>query len=306
MEAKKMETMNLTKRLSTSGAASRRKAAELIKEGAVTVNGKVETNPATPVGPSDRISLNGKEIDSAPELVYIMLNKPRGYVCTNEDIHAKKKAVDLIRLRSGIRLFSAGRLDKDSEGLIIFTNDGQFAERLMHPRNEVLKTYALSADHPFTEDQLQQMVDGIQDDGETLSAEEVYKCGDRKYILVLSEGKKREIRRMVSSLGNETKRLERIAIGDLKRGMLKPGEWRMMTRRDIAQILQLDEKDPEVLKYSRNLNSKPFYDYKARGKQTSGRPPRRTQTGNRGGTRTKKSSPFRAPPESRSDSEFEW
>ena len=282
MEQEKKEPMNLTKRLSTSGAASRRKAAELIKEGAVTVNGTVETNPATIVKPSDRIALNGKEIESAPELVYIMLNKPRGYVCTNEDIHAKKKAVDLIRLRNEVRLFSAGRLDKDSEGLIIFTNDGKFADRLMHPRNEVMKTYALSVAHPFAEEQLQQMVDGIQDDGETLSAEEVYQRGDRKYILVLAEGKKREIRRMVAALGNETKRLERIAIGNLKRGMLKPGEWRMMTRRDVAQILMLEEDDPEVMNFSRNLNSKPFYNYKARGKQTTGRPPRRL-SGPRGG-----------------------
>ena len=282
MEQEKKESMNLTKRLSTSGAASRRKAAELIKEGAVTVNGVVETNPATIVKPSDRITLNGKEIESAPELVYIMLNKPRGYVCTNEDIHAKKKAVDLIRLRNEVRLFSAGRLDKDSEGLIIFTNDGKFADRLMHPRNEVMKTYALSVAHPFAEEQLQQMVDGIQDDGETLSAEEVYQRGDRKYILVLTEGKKREIRRMVAALGNETKRLERIAIGNLKRGMLKPGEWRMMTRRDVAQILMLEEDDPEVMNFSRNLNSKPFYNYKARGKQTTGRPPRRL-SGPRGG-----------------------
>lgn len=282
MEQEKKESMNLTKRLSTSGAASRRKAAELIKEGAVTVNGVVETNPATIVKPSDRITLNGKEIESAPELVYIMLNKPRGYVCTNEDIHAKKKAVDLIRLRNEVRLFSAGRLDKDSEGLIIFTNDGKFADRLMHPRNEVMKTYALSVAHPFAEEQLQQMVEGIQDDGETLSAEEVYQRGDRKYILVLAEGKKREIRRMVAALGNETKRLERIAIGNLKRGMLKPGEWRMMTRRDVAQILMLEEDDPEVMNFSRNLNSKPFYNYKARGKQTTGRPPRRL-SGPRGG-----------------------
>ena len=265
MEPKNSEEMNLTKRLSTGGAASRRKAAELIRQGAVTVNGKVETNPATLVGPKDRIRVGGSELEAMPEHVYIMLNKPRGYVCTNEDIHAKKKAVDLIHLRKAVRLFSAGRLDKDSEGLIIFTNDGKFADRLMHPRNEIMKTYALSVEHPFTDEQLQRMVDGIEDGGETLSAEEVFQLGPRKYALVLAEGKKREIRRMVATLGNDTRRLERVAIGNLKRGMLKPGEWRFMTRRDVARILMLEEDDPEVLEYSVNLKNKPYYQYQARG-----------------------------------------
>ena len=281
MESKSSEEMNLTKRLSTGGAASRRKAAELIKQGAVTVNGKVETNPATIVGPKDRIRINGSELEEMPEHVYIMLNKPRGYVCTNEDVHAKKKAVDLIHLRKNVRLFSAGRLDKDSEGLIIFTNDGKFADRLMHPRNEILKTYALSVEHPITDEQLQQMVEGIEDDGESLSAEEVFQTGERKYMLVLAEGKKREIRRMVAALGNDTKRLERVAIGNLKRGMLKPGEWRFMTRRDVARILMLEEDDPEVLEYSVNLKNKPYYQYQARGSSHerrlhhSGRVPRK-------------------------------
>ena len=254
--------MNLTKRLATAGAASRRKAAELIKNGEVTVNGKVETNPATLVSPSDKIRVSGSSLDAAPEHVYIMLNKPRGYVCTNDDPHAKKKAIDLITLRKPVRLFSAGRLDKDSEGLIIFTNDGEFANRLTHPGSGIVKTYALSAEHSFTDDELQQMVDGIEDDGETLSAEEVWQTGERKFMIVLAECKNREIRRMVEALGNHTKRLERMAIGDLRRGMLKPGEWRFMTRRDIARILMLEEDDPEVLRFGANLRRAPMHPVK--------------------------------------------
>ena len=262
MEQQDKNTMNLTKRLATAGAASRRKAAELIKNGEVTVNGKVETNPATLVSPSDKIRVSGSSLDAAPEHVYIMLNKPRGYVCTNDDPHAKKKAIDLITLRKPVRLFSAGRLDKDSEGLIIFTNDGEFANRLTHPGNGIVKTYALSAEHSFTDDELQQMVDGIEDDGETLSAEEVWQTGERKFMIVLAEGKNREIRRMVEALGNHTKRLERMAIGDLRRGMLKPGEWRFMTRRDIARILMLEEDDPEVLRFGANLRRAPMHPVK--------------------------------------------
>lgn len=253
------ETMNLTKRLATYGAASRRKAAEMIKDGLVSVNGKVETNPATQVGPSDKIRVKGSSLDAAPEIVYIMLNKPRGYVCTNEDPHAKKKAVDLIKLRNQLRIFSAGRLDKDTEGLIIFTNDGNFADRLMHPRNDIYKSYALSVEHPFSTEQLQQMVDGVEDNGETLYAQDVYQLGPRKYLIVLNEGKNREIRRMVEALGNQVKRLERMAIGNLKRGMLEPGEWRFMGRRDIAAALGLEEDDPEVDRFAANLPKRTFH-----------------------------------------------
>ena len=281
MEQSDKNLMNLTKRLATAGVASRRKAAELIKNGEVTVNGKVETNPATLVSPSDKIRVEGSAVAGSADRVYIMLNKPRGYVCTNEDPHAKKKAIDLIRLHKPVRLFSAGRLDKDSEGLIIFTNDGKFADRLTHPRNEIFKTYALSAERPFTDDELQQMVDGIEDDGETLSAEEVWQAGERKFMIVLAEGKNREIRRMVEALGNHTKRLERMAIGDLRRGMLKPGEWRFMTRRDIARILMLDENDPEVEQFSANLRRTPahpvrgHYDDHRRRQQRAPRRPSR-------------------------------
>ncbi len=286
MEQADKNSMNLTKRLATAGIASRRKAAELIKNGEVTVNGKVETNPATLVSPSDKIRVEGSSVAETPDRVYIMLNKPRGYVCTNEDPHAKKKAIDLIKLRKPVRLFSAGRLDKDSEGLIIFTNDGKFADRLTHPRNEIFKTYALSAERPFTDDELQRMVDGIEDDGETLSAEEVWQTGERKYMIVLAEGKNREIRRIVEALGNRTKRLERMAVGDLRRGMLKPGEWRFMTRRDIARILMLEEDDPEVGLFGANLRRAPAHPVKGhyddrRRKQRAPRRPSSRDGGDR-------------------------
>ena len=128
-----------------------------------------------------------------------MLNKPRGYVCTNNDPHAKKRALDLINLKQDLRLFSCGRLDKDSEGLILFTNDGEFADRITHPGNGVFKTYAVSVEHPFTDSELKQMCSGITHEGETLHAEDIYRTGPRKYLIVLMEGKNREIRRKAPS-----------------------------------------------------------------------------------------------------------
>ena len=245
--------MNLTKRLSVCGAAPRRKSAELIKSGCVTVNGAVQTNPATPVTMRDKVCVNGKPVNKLPAHVYIMLNKPRGYVCTNVDAHAKKRALDLIQLRQDLRLFSCGRLDKDSEGLILFTNDGEFADRITHPGNGVFKTYALSVEHPFTSQELQMMCDGITHDGETLHAEDIYQTGPRKYLIVLMEGKNRELRRMTEFLGNEVKRLERVVIGNLKRGMLKPGQWRFMSKKDIALALNVDIRDPEMERFPDDL-----------------------------------------------------
>lgn len=249
----RLQEMNLTKRLAVCGAAPRRKAAELIKNGAVRVNGEIQTNPATLVTLKDKVLLNGVPVNKLPTHVYIMLNKPRGYVCTNNDPHAKKRAIDLIQLKQDLRLFSCGRLDKDSEGLILFTNDGDFADRITHPGNSVFKTYALSVDQPFTSAELQMMCDGITHEGENLHAEDIYQTGPTKYLIVLMEGKNREIRRMAEYLGKEVKRLERVVIGNLKRGLLKPGQWRFMSKKDIALALNLELNDPEMKRFPDDL-----------------------------------------------------
>ena len=131
----------LVKILSAAGLASRRGAGDLIKAGRVTVNGETVFEPGFRVAPSDRVEYDSVPVLAEERKVYIMLNKPRGYVCTNADPHADLKAVDLIRLTPPLRLFSAGRLDKDSEGLILFSNDGDYVARLTHPRHEILKVY---------------------------------------------------------------------------------------------------------------------------------------------------------------------
>jgi len=224
-------SMNLTKYLSTSGVASRRHSAELIKAGKVMLNGKVETNPGMRVMPGDEVVFEGKAVKAKSQAArhYIMLNKPRGYVCTSEDIHAEKKAVDLIRLKDGARLFSAGRLDKNSEGLILFSDDGDFVEQLTHPSHEVEKTYEISTDEPLTEADVKRLLHGISSAGDLLRALAVNRLGPCKYELVLGEGKNREIRRMMDTLGRKTKRLKRTAVGLLRIGGLDVGEWRELT-----------------------------------------------------------------------------
>ena len=165
------DSMNLSKYLSSAGVCSRRGAAELVAGGAVAVNGTTAQSPGQRVTRKDRVTLHGKPVAPVREYVYIMLHKPRGYVCTMEDPHAKKKAVDLIPLSKEIRIVSVGRLDKDSEGLLLFSNDGDFIARLTHPRYEVRKIYQVSVEGEIDPVALHRLTnDGIRDRGDLLKA----------------------------------------------------------------------------------------------------------------------------------------
>ncbi|OGV52387.1 MAG: hypothetical protein A2X49_13450 [Lentisphaerae bacterium GWF2_52_8] len=217
--------------LAQSGAASRRHADGLIASGRVSVNGETVTSPGFKVQSDDTICLDGQRLEIGRRY-YIMLNKPRGYVCTNDDCHAEQKAVDLIKIH-GVRLFSVGRLDKDSEGLILFTNDGDFAAKLGHPRHGVKKTYAVNIDKPLSPGDIKSMLNGIHDEGEILRALSVHIETKRFCIIVMGEGKKREIRRMLKRLGKKTLRLQRIAVGKLFLGKLAPGQWRFLSAKEI-------------------------------------------------------------------------
>ena len=235
---------NLTKFLAASGAASRRHSAGLIKTGHVSVNGEVCTDPSVRIGPGDRVSLDGKDVKAVSEFVYVMLHKPRGYVCTSEDPHAPKKALDLIHI-PGVRLVSAGRLDKNSEGLILFSNDGAWIEKLTHPRHGTRKTYQVTTDRPLSSADIRLLTtSGVQNDGETLRALSIRAQAPGRYIFILGEGKNREIRRMLESLDNRTRRLKRIAVGGLRLGGLPMGQWRRLTPAEARLALASRNPSP--------------------------------------------------------------
>ncbi len=235
---------NLTKFLSTSGAASRRHAAELIKDGHVSVNCAVCTDPSVRIAPGDRVTLDGKPVEPPRGYVYVMLHKPRGYVCTAEDPHAPKKALDLIDL-PGVRLVSAGRLDKNSEGLILFSNDGAWIEQLTHPRHGTRKTYQVTTDRPLSPADVRRLTtSGVQNDGETLRALSIRAEAPGRYIFILGEGKNREIRRMLESLDHRTRRLKRIAVGELRLGGLPMGQWRFLSPAEA--LLALGRTSPPL------------------------------------------------------------
>ncbi len=236
-----MEKVRIQKIISDSGRCSRRKAEELIAAGLVTVNGRPCSlgDKADPM--NDLVRVEGEEIAAErAEKRYIMLNKPRGYVTSMADEMGRKIASDLLT-DVHERVYPVGRLDRNSEGLLIFTNDGEFANDIMHPSRHVSKTYRVTIDGMVNESQLSQLMSGVElDDGvKTLpcTVEVLSEAPDRTVLrFVIKEGRNRQIRRMCSAVGLEVGRLRRTAVGGVKLGMLKPGEYRDLTKEELRSL----------------------------------------------------------------------
>lgn len=241
IERNNMEKIRIQKIIADSGRCSRRKAEELISAGAVTVNGRPCSlgDKADPY--NDLICVEGEEIAAErAEKRYIMLNKPRGYVTSMADEMGRKVASDLLT-DVPERVYPVGRLDRNSEGLLIFTNDGEFANDIMHPSKHVPKTYRVTIDGMVSEDQLSRLMSGVElDDGvKTLpcTVEVLSEAPERTVLrFVIKEGRNRQIRRMCTAVGLEVGRLRRIAIGGVKLGMLKPGAYRDLTKDELRSL----------------------------------------------------------------------
>ena len=231
-------TVRLVKRLSDAGAASRRAAGDLVLAGRVTVNGVVVREPGRPTLPEDRVALDGRELAAPGPRHYIMLNKPAGWTCSNADRHADRLAIDLIRLPEPARLFSAGRLDRESEGLLLFSDDGDFVQRLTHPGGGIRKRYFVATDKPLTPAARARLAAGIRDAGESLRALAIEALPEGGYLFTLGEGKKREIRRMAAAVGCRVTTLRRLSVGALELGNLPPGHWRELTPEERAAALR--------------------------------------------------------------------
>ena len=231
---------NLTKYLGKCGVASRRRAEELIRAGRVTVDGTVTADPAFRVAPGRKVAVDGRPAEMPRAFHYVMLNKPRGYVCSNSDAHAGHLALELIDGFPGCFLRSAGRLDKESEGLIVFSDDGDYLERVAHPRYMVTKVYEVEVTRPLTDAELAAMRSGVADGGEVLKVLEAQQPSPGRLRLKLNEGKKREIRRLCAGFGAPVVRLRRVALGGLTLGGLKAGEYRELSPDEVALSLRPD------------------------------------------------------------------
>lgn len=231
-------TERLQKILSARGVASRRAAEEMIKDGRVTVNGVPAALGQTADHQVDQILVDGKLLPDPQGNVYILLHKPRGFVTTLSDEKGRPDVAQLVA-DCGVRVYPVGRLDYDSEGLLLLTNDGAFAQRLMHPKHEVDKTYEawVTGHHPGCPALLRR---SIELDGYRIRQPEVkllWEDGQKaKYLITIHEGRNRQVRRMCSAAGMQVTRLRRIGEGKLRLGDLPKGKWRYLTEEEIAEL----------------------------------------------------------------------
>lgn len=242
--------IRLQKHLSACGIASRRKAEELIDAGKVRVNGRVATLGDKVDPKRDKVTVRGKNVVAVTQKVYIMLHKPRGYVTTMSDEFDRKSVADLVK-DVGVKVFPVGRLDRDSEGLLIMTNDGEFANSITHPSKHVNKTYRVTVGGAVDDDQIKKLCEGIIIDGKKTLPCDVFvteRRDDRTVLnFIIHEGRNRQIRKMCDAVGLKVLRLKRTEIAGVKLGGLKSGAWRDLNERELTRLNNISKSKEEEL-----------------------------------------------------------
>ncbi len=232
--------VRLQKYLADCGVASRRKSEELIEQGVVRVNGQVASIGDKISPKKDTVTVRGKKIIKQKNYTYIMLHKPRGFITTMSDERERKCVAELIKDVPG-RVYPVGRLDRESEGLLLCTNDGEFANAMTHPTRHVPKTYRVTVRPGISEEQVTALTTGvIIDDRKTAPAEvRIITREEGRVVLeiILYEGRNRQIRKMCEEVGLEVARLKRTAVGSIKLGMLKQGDWRDLTEDEVRKLM---------------------------------------------------------------------
>lgn len=236
--------MRINKYLSGCGLDSRRKCETLVTEGRVKVNGKIVTELSFDVAEGDFVEVDGRRVIATIKKIYIMLNKPKGCVCTAKDDRGRKTVLDFVKLKE--RIFPIGRLDYDTEGLLLLTNDGEIANVISHPKNMVKKVYSVRVEGEPTEAELKRLRDGVEYNGVKYSPAtvKVIEKSDNqtKLEITVTEGKNHEIKNMIESLGRRVEFLKRVEIAGIRLGGLSRGEWRYLNRRELACLEALKQK----------------------------------------------------------------
>ena len=232
-----MEKKRLAKYMAASGVASRRKCEELIFAGRVKVNGKTVLLPQTMVDGTEEITVDREKVENIEKKVYFLLNKPANTLCSPNKSKRSKLVLDLFT-EVKERLFTVGRLDKDTTGLLIVTNDGEFANRVIHPSSSIQKEYIAKTDHEITADHLKIISAGTYVEGTFVKPLKVKKVRKGTVKVVVGEGKKREVRLLIAAAGLEVRELKRVRIGNLVLGDLPLGAWRPMSEKEKELVFE--------------------------------------------------------------------
>lgn len=231
-----MEEIRINKYIASCGVCSRRNAEAFVLNGRVKINGQVVTELGTKVNNGDIVEVDGKQISLEQEKVYIMLNKPRGYVTTSKEQFSRPSVLDLLDVPQ--RVFAVGRLDMDSEGLLLLTNDGEFANRIIHPTKHIAKTYEVILKKEISDKDVEKLIQGVNIGGYVTRQAIVKKINNRNIIITIYEGKNRQVRKMCEAVGNKVVNLKRIEIGNLKLEGLQVGKYILLDKNKIEKIFK--------------------------------------------------------------------
>ena len=233
------ELMPLNKYISHAGVSGRREAAEIVKKGIVKVNGKVVTEPGHKISPKDEVVVNGKKIFLSKNLVYILLNKPKDFITTTDDPQGRKTVLDLIRRATDERVYPVGRLDRNTSGLLLLTNDGELSQKLTHPSNEIKKIYAVTLDKPLEKKDFDNILKGVVlEDGPASVDKLAYAdTKDRTQLGVdIHSGRNRIVRRIFEHLGYDVKGLDRVMFAGLTKKNIERGKWRFLNEKEVREL----------------------------------------------------------------------
>lgn len=249
--------MPLNKYLAHCGICSRRDAAEEIKKGLVKVNGLLVTEPGHKVTSKDKVSFNGKPVHIQQELVYILLNKPKDYITTSEDPQGRKTIMDLFKGSIPQRVYPVGRLDRNTTGVLLLTNDGELTQKLSHPSYQVKKIYEVTLDKPLEKTDFQQLLKGVVlEDGFIAPDALGYADAKNKKVIGIEihSGRNRIVRRMFEHLGYDVKGLDRVMFGNLTKKNVDRGKWRFLTEKEIRLLKFLNKSFIKVKSTSKHKN----------------------------------------------------
>jgi 23S rRNA pseudouridine2605 synthase len=233
------DLMPLNKFISHSGISGRREAAEIVKKGVVKVNGKIITEPGHKISPKDEVVVNGKKIFLSKNLVYILLNKPKDFITTTEDPQGRKTVLDLIRRATNERVYPVGRLDRNTSGILLLTNDGDLSQKLTHPSNEIKKIYAVTLDKPLDKKDFDQILKGVVlEDGPASVDKLAYAdTKDKTQLGVeIHSGRNRIVRRIFEHLGYDVKNLDRVMFAGLTKKNIERGKWRFLNEKEVREL----------------------------------------------------------------------